>query len=196
MNIYSTREQIRKIMIKNRQNSSFDYRQQAAQAVMSRISTISIYKYAKNIAGYWPCNGELDVIPILEQAIKYGKTVYLPVVNNQNHTLNFATYMPKQLLKCNRFGIPEPDVLHSDCILPKQLDMVLLPIVAFDIVGNRLGMGGGFYDRSFSFVMHEHYQRTYLLGLAYEYQKISYLKKEFWDISLDAVITEVNIYYF
>jgi 5-formyltetrahydrofolate cyclo-ligase len=136
----------------------------------------------------------------MAQAWKAGKTVYLPVlVNDPPQSLRFAPYRPGVPLQRNRFNIPEPDSPITDELMPDQLDLVLTPLVAFDLTGTRLGMGGGFYDRSFSFLLNHGSieKRPYLLGLGYEFQKATeVLVREGWDVPLDAAVTEAAFYRF
>jgi len=97
------------------------------------------------------------------------------------------------ILEPNFYGIPEPRPI--ELIDPRTLDLVLTPLVAFDGSGHRIGMGGGYYDRSFAFLRRRRYWRKpHLLGLAYELQKLPAIIPNDWDIPLDAVATEARIY--
>ena len=97
----------------------------------------------------------------------------------------------------NRYNILEPELKNAELIAAENLDLVLVPLVAFDLSGNRLGMGAGFYDTTFSFLNNiKRPSKPYLLGLAYEWQKLATLEKENWDITLDAVITDQTFYDF
>jgi 5-formyltetrahydrofolate cyclo-ligase len=114
----------------------------------------------------------------------------------QGHQLIFCAYQPHTLLKKNRFNIPEPSFSLDSCIAPQDIDLVLVPLVGFTEKGQRLGMGAGFYDRSFAFLLHSSRPaRPFLLGLAYEWQKLATLKEKNWDVPLNAIITEKKIYY-
>ena len=165
-------------------------RQIAALAVARRLAETAEFIAASNVAGYWACNGELDPAPLLERAWASGKAVYLPVVAGA--ALQFAPYQPNAPLRRNRFHIPEPEVSPAEWLPPSALDLVLTPLVAFDATGTRLGMGGGFYDRSFAFLRDpprpEH--RPRLIGLAYEFQRVDALVRQAWDVPLDAAATE------
>ena len=95
-----------------------------------------------------------------------------------------------------RFGIPEPARIHDRRIKSIALDLVLLPLVAFDTAGHRLGMGGGYYDHSFEFIRRRvHWNKPRLVGLAYEFQRLPLIEPEPWDVSLDAVATEQGVYH-
>jgi 5-formyltetrahydrofolate cyclo-ligase len=131
-------------------------------------------------------------------ALKAGKQVYLPVLRNRpSNSLWFTAYRPGDRLVNNCYGIPEP-VMHSRrIVMPWSLDMVFVPLVAFDRSGNRLGMGGGYYDRTFAFRrMRSHWRGPKLIGLAHEFQRVEQLLNQVWDIPLDGVITEQRIYDF
>jgi 5-formyltetrahydrofolate cyclo-ligase len=114
---------------------------QAALAVAARVPDDLVYAEACHIAGYWACQGELDPRPLLERAWATNKQVYLPViVNDPVGTLHFAPYRPDSPLRPNRFNIPEPAIPPDEWLSPEQLDLVLVPLVAFDLAGTRLGM--------------------------------------------------------
>lgn len=176
---------------------SADERQQAALAVARRLVTWPIFVDSPRIAGYWACDGELDPTPALERVWAVNRQVYLPVLA-EGSLLYFAPYQPGAPLRRNRFKIPEPEVAPAEWLQPSQLDLVLAPVVAFDSTGTRLGMGGGFYDRSFAFLREtgDHDRRPWLLGLAYEFQKVAELARQPWDVPLDAVMTEAALYDF
>ncbi len=102
-------------------------------------------------------------------------------------------------MRRNRFNIPEPDIPPAERLQPQQLHLVLAPLVAFDSTGTRLGMGGGFYDRSFAFLRDPDYRgwRPRLLGLGYEFQRMAVpLARRTWDVPLDAAATEEGLYVF
>ena len=104
-------------------------------------------------------------------------------------------YDPGVPMTNNRFGIAEVNLPVSQAIAVSKLDVVLLPLVAFDLKGNRLGMGGGFYDATFSHLRANKNRPTFI-GLAYELQKLESLPSDSWDLPLDGVCTESNFYQF
>lgn len=177
-----------------------DERRSAALAVARRLADWPAFVGAGRIAGYWSCEGELDPAPVLENAWTAGKAVYLPVlVDAPSESLRFAPYQPGQPMRSNRFGIPEPDVPPTEWVPPERLDLVLMPLVAFDATGTRLGMGGGYYDRSFAFLHDPDYRgrRPLLLGLGYAFQQTGErLPRQPWDVPLDGVVTEAALLMF
>jgi len=146
------------------------------------------------IAAYLAADGEIDPAPLLELLWSAGKQVYLPVlVPFSRQKLWFARFSPGDMLACNRFGIPEP--VRRRLIKPLALDLVLTPLVAFDTAGHRIGMGGGFYDRTFAFLQRrQHWHKPNLVGLAYELQKQATIKPNSRDVPLDAIATETRVY--
>ena len=108
----------------------------------------------------------------------------------------FMRYTGTELLRPNRWGIKEPILKLQHCLKPEQLDLVLLPLVAFDMEGHRLGMGKGYYDRAFAFRC-QTTGKPFLLGLAHECQLSGQLLPvAAWDVDLDAVATAFRIYRF
>ena len=100
------------------------------------------------------------------------------------------------LIQCflNRFGISEPDTNQAKEIPIQSLDIILIPLVVFDQSCNRIGMGSGFYDKALS-ALDNSKKKTYLIGLAYEFQKVDQIEPNKWDIPLDYVVTEKKVYH-
>ena len=97
-------------------------------------------------------------------------------------------------MRINRFRLPEPDVTDDEMLDPSDLDLVLAPLVVFDAECNRIGMGGGFYDRSFAFRKLESSVTPRLIGVAHELQRVERLLPEAWDVRLDRIVTDAAIY--
>lgn len=167
----------------------------AARDLCLLLESTPEYHHAVNIAAYWPVKGEADVRPVIEQTIRYNKHVYLPVVDRETQTLNFALYEPGMEMKKNEFGIPEPHVDPEHLIDPRQLDMAIVPLVVFDSYGNRLGMGGGHYDRTFAFLKEEpEVVAPCLVGAAHEFQHTAELPTHPGDVPLRLVVTEQQVW--
>jgi 5-formyltetrahydrofolate cyclo-ligase len=103
--------------------------------------------------------------------------------------LRFSPWRPGDALVTNRYGIPEPDVAASPALDAQAMSLVVLPLVGFDANGQRLGMGGGWYDRSFAF-RNEHPAPPWLVGAAFATQQVDAIAAEAWDVALDAICTE------
>jgi 5-formyltetrahydrofolate cyclo-ligase len=147
-----------------------------------------------HIAAYLAADGEMDPLPLMHELWSLGKHIYLPVLVTFSHQkLWFAKFEPGDELVYNRYGIPEP--LRRRLIKPCALDLVLAPLVAFDTAGHRIGMGGGYYDRSFAFLLQRnHWRKPRMLGIAYEFQRLSAIRPNAWDVPLDAIATEACVY--
>ncbi len=171
-------------------------RQSAAQRTARLLATSSLLRNCRRIACYFPCNGEMDLTPVMQRIWAMGKQCYLPVLDELgSDRLWFAHYRAGDPLWLNRFAIPEPRHPRHWLVKPWQLDLVLAPLVAFDPQGNRLGMGGGHYDRTLAFLRRRHcWHRPRFYGVAYEFQKVACLDHQPWDIPLHGVITERHIY--
>lgn len=168
----------------------------AARRLTSVLGRWGRWRKARQIALYLPNDGELDPTPLALAAWHAGKRVYLPVLAPIGHgQLWFRRYAADTRLIRNRFGIPEP-APASPRIRTRQLDLVLTPLVAFDHRGQRLGMGGGFYDRTFSFLAHRLvWQNPRLVGVAHHFQQVEELPAEPWDVPLFAIATDQGLLY-
>jgi 5-formyltetrahydrofolate cyclo-ligase len=186
---------IRQLKRAQRQLLSATVQQQHSQNLCQNISRERSYKNCHNIACYIANDGEIDPWLIIEHARFLSKNIYLPVLSPFKNSLYFAPYETNSEFRPNRFNIPEPICHPSKWITARQLDLLLLPLVAFDIQGNRIGMGGGFYDRTLAYLRYRQYwKKPVLAGLAHEIQKTEQLETQSWDIPLDYIITEKQRY--
>ena len=187
--------EIRQLKRGQRNTLSASVQQQHANALCQNIKQEKIYRNSTNIAFYLANDGEIDPSQLIEHAWFLGKNVYLPILSPVKNSLYFAPYQPDSQLRLNCFDIPEPVCHPSKWQTARQLDLLLLPLVAFDLSGNRVGMGGGFYDRTLAFLQHRHHWRKPVLaGLAHEIQKAAQLDSQSWDIPLNYIITEKRVY--
>ena len=139
------------------------------------------------VAGYWAVDGEIGLHAWqlrLPSALRY----CLPVLHEDNH-LRFAPWKAGSALVTNRHGIPEPDVDANSLLEPAQMALVVLPLVGFDERCHRLGMGGGWYDRSFAFRQSQP-APPWLVGAAFATQQLEHVQTRDWDVTLDAVCCE------
>lgn len=181
------RATLRKQLRQRRQALTAAYRDAAADLLASRIVELDGWQKARSVGGYWPNDGEMDPRPLLQLARNAGKRVCLPVLAEGN-TLTFREWDMGAELVGNRFGIPEPPAATPDMPLT-ELDIVLMPLVGWSRDGTRLGMGGGFYDRSLA-GNHD----TIRVGLAFDCQEADTLQAAAWDVPLDYVLTETALH--
>lgn len=191
------RAQLRRQMRQARRRLRTEERSTRALALARQVVDHPLFLRSRRIACYLAVRGEMDVTPLRERALAMGKDVYLPVLFPYRHNrLWFAPFRADAKLVENRFGIPEPNVRRSDLVNPMALDLVLVPVVAFDDQCNRLGMGGGYYDRSFSFLrFRRQWKKPHLLGVAYEFQRTERLARQPWDVPLTAVATDQGLHW-
>lgn len=168
-------------------------RSEAASRLVARTGA---FRRADKLAFYLPNDGELDPRVLMERARALHKRCYLPVIDTMlGGRLAFAPYRPETPLRPNRFGIPEPQVPRRFWETPRMLDVIYTPLVAFTPEGDRLGMGGGFYDRTLEKRRHfKAWRRPRVFGLAMELQKRDWLPTEPWDVAIDGIATESGLY--
>ena len=183
--------QLRRRMRAARRNLSVYGQRQAGRAVISRLGRSPQLLRARHIGIYWPMDGEIDIRGLV---LRYpDKNFYLPVLPAAPHPqLRFRRWHGGNLTYRNRFRIPEP--IQGPSQPPHQLDLVLLPLVAFDPSGARLGMGAGFYDRTFAFKRLLTGAGPELVGVAHQLQCVAELPTDSWDIPLGGVVTEQRLY--
>lgn len=190
------RQQLRREMRRRRRALSPAQQRHAAQALVRHFSQHPWFKRSRHLALYLSNDGEIDTRPLIELAWQQGKQVYLPVLHPLSHNrLWFLPYQQDTRLRLNQYRIPEPPLQPHRRRLPWTLDLVCMPLVAFDPQGGRLGMGGGYYDRTFAFLNRQpNWGKPRLLGLAHECQKVEHLPLASWDIPLSAILTDSRLY--
>jgi 5-formyltetrahydrofolate cyclo-ligase len=170
-------------------------RNKAAQSATTLLMQTALFSSAQHIACYLARTEEFDCTPMIQSIWAAQKNCYLPVLSSTHeHYLEFAAYHANDVLQLNKYRILEPD--QTVRIAAEKIDLVLLPLLAFDLSGNRLGAGGGYYDRTFAFLKDKSIKSPVLMGLAYEFQLIHELPHDEWDVPLSGIVTEQQIRYF
>ncbi|WP_439258077.1 5-formyltetrahydrofolate cyclo-ligase [Lonepinella sp. BR2271] len=185
-NIAQLRQDLRQHMRKTRKNLTALEQAQAAQRITAQALTLIEQRQAQNIALYLSFDGEISTQLLIETLWQQGKNVYLPVLHPfcAGHLL-FLQHRPDTPLITNKFGIFEPQLNVQNVLPVAQLDMIFTPLVAFDQQGNRLGMGGGFYDRT----LQDWQQKSFIpVGLAHQCQQVEQLPVESWDMPLFRIL--------
>ncbi len=185
----------RKLRQTRRQLSSAQQRH-AARRLYRQLSHHPLFRRARHIALYLPNDGEIDPRLLLRAAQRRGKATYLPVLNPWPRTrMVFQRIERGERLRRNRFGIFEPVIRTARQRRVWALDLLLMPLVGFDGNGGRLGMGGGFYDRSLAYrARRKKSHKPTLLGLAHECQRVDRLPLESWDVPLLGTVTDRGWY--
>ena len=183
------RRELRQRLAERRRALGPAQRMAAAQGLRRSLEHLPEYHTDQRVAGYWACDGELPLNLAIPPLATRGQQFLLPLIGEDN-LLRFAPWAAGDAVQPNRFGIPEP-VAPREWFAPFQLDLVLVPLLAFDRRGNRLGYGGGYYDRSFAFLKDQlRPTEPLLVGIAYDFQQLPEITPERWDISLDFIATD------
>ena len=191
-----TTKDIRKSLRASRRQLSIKAQSDASLQVCRNILRLPRFIKSQSIAVYFPSDGEVDLHPLIEHCWRLKKSVFLPVLHPfKSGELIFMPYTLGAPLAKNRFGIPEPSTASKPQIKPWYLDLVFTPLVGFDCDGNRMGMGGGFYDRTFNFMSNNlRAHNPNMVGIAHECQKVDSLNSAPWDIPMQWIVTPEQIY--
>jgi 5-formyltetrahydrofolate cyclo-ligase len=183
------RQQIRQ-NIKNNltANARKKFSLQTTKLIIAKLNLLN-FNNINNIACYWPTKYEIDSTYLIKFLLNNNKSCYLPVINNFNNKLAFIKYTNNTKLIKNKFNILEPEFDLNNQINLIDLDLIFMPLVAFDSLGHRIGSGGGFYDRTLQPLLQKKYNIK-LIGLAYSIQQIANFNPNQWDINLNSVVTE------
>ena len=199
------RKKIRQFIRAKRRQLSMTEQTQASHHLLTYLSQHEIIKSAKRIAIYLAVDGELNGLDFIHWCWKKNKEVYLPVIHpfSPGHLL-FLKYDASTVMTFNQYGIEEPKLDVRKIIPVNEIDVILTPLVAFDAKGNRLGMGGGFYDRTLACWFEKIQQATlgqnfenkavesikpYPIGIAHDCQQVDNIPTEHWDIPLPEIIS-------
>ena len=183
----SDKGQLRSRLRQRRRDLPPDTARTAAIEIAHLATTLPGWQRAANVGLYLPTDGEIDTEPLAERARDAGKSLFLPAIRDDRR-LVFRQWRQDDPLPPNQFGIPEPPPT-APALGAVDIDILFLPMVGWDRRGARLGMGGGYYDRTLA-----QGRGAALVGLAYEAQEIDRLPTESWDIYLDYIITGGGLY--
>ncbi|UQB43177.1 5-formyltetrahydrofolate cyclo-ligase [Thiomicrospira microaerophila] len=184
-------DRLRQSLRQQRRDLSLAEQKYNAQQAVIHLINSGLIQPQSSVAAFLAQDGELDTSILIEQLWQQACRVYLPVIDFETKTMRFAAYRPDSLLKKNRFGINEPDMTQAEGLnAVSDLDGVFMPLVGFDAKGHRLGMGGGFYDRTLSFKLKQPKTKPWLIGWAHQCQQLESLNSQPWDVPLDAIVTE------
>lgn len=181
------RRQLRTVLRDRRRALPPAIRIAAAEQLAARLLMLPFAPVQGYVAGYWAMDGEI-ALHAWQLKLPPGCVYCLPVLGD-DECLRFAPWRPGDPLVSNRFGIPEPDLAPASLLEASQLAMAVMPLVGFDRCGQRLGMGGGWYDRTFAFRRRAP-APPFLVGAAFDVQHVETLDQAAWDVTVDAVCTE------
>lgn len=167
-------------------------RLQAANGVAGQLLELPFAPLRGYVAGYWAVDGEM---PLHAWQLQLPSECIwcLPVLDEGQGTLKFAPWRPGDATQPNKFGIPEPTLEATSLLEASAMEFIALPLTAFDAAAHRLGMGGGWYDRTLATV--SPIARPRYVGVAYELQRVDAIEPQPWDIRCDAICTETHSYF-
>lgn len=181
-------KKLRKTIRECRNALSDDEQYNAARSLSNQLIN-SIPSQSKRIAIYLASDGEIDPMPFIEYCWQQGIKVYLPVLHPfSKGNLLFLAFEPTTPMVTNKYGISEPKLDVTQVLPPNKLDIIYTPLVAFDAAGNRMGMGGGYYDRTLSANPH-----ITTIGIAHDCQQVDKLTVQPWDMPLKRIVTPTQI---
>ncbi len=192
----NTKNLIRQQIIQQRKQLDFTFQSQKSVQIAEHLLRHVLWQNAQHIACYLAYKGEVDTAPIIQAIWRQNKTCYLPTLTESfaDYTMEFSLYQASTALEKNRYGILQPAYKsENNRIAVENIDLILVPLVAYDARGNRLGMGAGFYDRALNFKQIVRVTKPLIIGLAYSLQQVEQIPIETWDVGLDGVVTENGV---
>ncbi|AYN24664.1 5-formyltetrahydrofolate cyclo-ligase [Buchnera aphidicola] len=192
--LLQNRKEIRSYIRIIRNSITLTQQYDESNKILKTIFNCDFIHNSKNIACFLSFDGEINTYPLILKLWLKKKNVFLPIISSMfSKKLFFVRFTSQSILYYNQYNILEPFYNIQDIILESNLDLIIVPLVAFDHKGVRLGMGGGFYDR---FLMHWKTKKFIPIGIAYDFQRVNYIPRQPWDVSLPIVLTPNKIYFF
>ena len=188
------KSELRKLLRQRRRALEPARQAQAAAGLAEQLAALPAFGQSESVALYLANDGEIDPAEAMRWRLDRGKRCYVPIIGDGGNVLRFGEVTPRTRFRRNRFGIAEPSLPADLLIDAGDLDLVLLPLVGFDRRGNRIGMGGGFYDATFAFKQRRPHALPRLVGLAHEIQRLDEIDAENWDIPIAEVVTDERVY--
>ncbi len=188
-----SRDLVRARMSVRRDELNARQRVEAAAGVLRSLEALPEFMTDRNGAGYWAIRGEHPLNLAVTSLRRRDQHYFLPLLGD-GRLLLFAEYAHGTAIGYNRFGIPEPEVSGDGLRTARDMDVVLLPLLAFDRHGHRLGTGGGWYDTSLAFLRGAARPASPLLvGIGYTFQEVESVPAEPWDVGLDYIATDSEL---
>lgn len=185
----ASKKLIRERMHKQRNSLSFEEVREKSKKIKDTLFSLSYIKESNKIMTYVSFKNEVSTIDIINELLKMGKEIIVPICDTKDYTLIPSRILSMDELSVSYFGIMEPKEPFIRPVDPKDIDVILVPGLAFDRNRNRLGHGKGFYDRFLRGVKDD----AIKIALAYDFQILDSIPVEDWDIPMDLIITNKGI---
>ncbi len=185
------RRELRRALRQRRREASPAERMGAGEAIAAGLLSHPRFPPVGYVAGYWATHGEVP-LHLLQMRLSDQHVWCLPCIQPDN-SLKFAPWRPGDPLVSNRYGIPEPELASYSLLDAAEMALIVVPLVGFSRDCHRLGMGGGFYDRTLAFRRAAPAASPWVVGAGYAFQELDSLSAREWDVQLDAIATEKEI---
>ncbi|MDS0528260.1 5-formyltetrahydrofolate cyclo-ligase [Clostridium sp. SHJSY1] len=182
------KKEIRRDIITKRDKINVEDKKEFDKKIKYILKSSSYYKEAKNIFIYIGFGSEINTAEYICEFLEEGKNIYVPRIDLEKKVMDAVNIHSLKELKENKFGILEPDN-NEEVIEKKLLDLIIVPGVAFDLWGGRVGYGGGYYDKYMSDID----ETIHKLALCYQFQVLKDLPREEHDIKINEIITEEGL---
>lgn len=189
MEIFNEKKALRKEILTKRKNLDTAEKENIDEKILDRFFESKYYKEAKKVFIYISYDSEIDTIKIIDKAFKDGKKIYVPRTEFESRVMDAVEITSFDNLIKSSYGILEPSI-NTPYINPNELDLIVVPGVAFDRKGGRMGYGAGFYDRYFKKINKDNIERITKLALAYDFQVLEEVPMSAQDVPVDYIITE------
>ena len=168
-------------------------RQRLARIIFRKLSALGLVRRGGRVAIYMPMAGEIPIEPLIKMAADRGCRLYLPrITDHRARRMTFAPF--RAPFRCNQYGISEP-ARTVGAVSARWLDVVVAPLVAFDANLTRLGGGTGYYDRALRYRrLRQTWRRPKVVGVAFDFQRVTALERQPWDVPMDVIVTDRDIY--
>lgn len=190
MELYMEKKLLREKILNIRKNMDLNEKEKMDEIILKRFYESPHYKQSKKIFIYISYDSEINTRKIIENALSNGKKIYVPRTEFKSKLMDAVEFTSLDNLVESKFGILEPSI-SEEHIKPDDLDLIVVPGVAFNASGGRMGYGAGFYDRYFNKINNVKIRK---IALAYEFQVVENLPMDEFDIPVNQIITEKNIY--
>ncbi len=188
---FLSKDAVRLAAFEKRQALPKEYRAQASLALKDNfLKNVELPASGAVVSAYMPFNSELDPKPLMQHLLEAGYRIVIPTVINNAASLEFRTWTPTTPVYRNLHGIEESDEKHSEVLLP---DLMIVPLIAFDALANRMGYGSGQFDRTFEHLQQVR-QKFFAVGVAFEAQRVDVVPTDMHDFPLHRIVTDTNVY--
>lgn len=186
----NTKEAIRRVFLKKRRTMKEEDVIKYSEDIISQLTNSQVFKESKKIMIYLSFNNEVDTYKLMEYCLNNGKRVIVPYcIKKERKMIPSEVKNPDTELKLNSFGYREPDIESLREVKIEDIDLVIVPGVVFDEAGNRIGFGGGYYDRFLTRLKNT----TMTMAICYDYQIIDRVPVDKLDIPVKCIITNKRI---